>query len=252
MHLLLKNVLIMILIACSVNAILASSAFRTSEFAVEVEKKTITAIDQSSGMVNGEKHSPQYYHNAAQTSFERKNYVNALEQTLRGLKYFPNDQILSQDLQVLVQQIDSDIPVIKEFFLLRIWRSMYRFMSSRSWLICCIVFGLIILIILYLRWFQSALFQKYHGRSLLLLSIVFWIFSLICFYVRSAEVNAYNQAITSKAIALQSGPDYRSEERIALLAGEILEVIDHIEEWYKVALPNKQIGWLHQDDIILI
>ncbi len=252
MHLLLKNILLFLLFAYSSNMIYGSSASFAHEANAEIEEKTNATKDQNDVLINKEKHSPEYYHNVAQAAFERKNYVHALEQTLRGLKYFPNDNILSQDLEVLVSQIDSDIPVIKDFFLLRIWRSVYRFMSTKSWLICSIVLGLIILIILYLRWFQSAFFQKYYGRSLLISSIMFWIFSLICFYISSAEVNTYNQAITSKAIALQSGPDYRSEERMALIAGEILEVVDHIDEWYKVALPNKQIGWLHKYDIILI
>jgi len=83
---------------------------------------------------------------------------------------------------------------------------------------------------------------------LLLISLI----SLFAGNDKRRSLNHESKAILMEISKLHEGPDERSEKVYELKAGTKIIILDHIDDWLKVELINKEIGWVKDENIGLI
>ena len=70
----------------------------------------------------------------------------------------------------------------------------------------------------------------------------------ISFQARHLDKNRM-EAIVVEDTSLHEGSDERSDVVRGVSEGIKVRVVDQIEEWQKVELPDKEVGWIKSDDL---
>lgn len=191
--------------------------------------------------------SEYLYLNASKAAYDMGALPKARLYIEQGLKVYPKNAELKYNQRVLIEELDSNLRIVDDFFLLRIWKTIYLCFSASGWAIIMIL-GLVALIgLVAAQWFKKGLVpDKIHNYAK-------WVFGFIIIlsfvsagfkYQQETQVEA---AIVMQSTDLKDGPDNRSESKVELRAGEKVEILDSIGVWCKVSLSNKQLGWLSKE-----
>ena len=168
----------------------------------------------------------------------------------RSLKIRPNHSQAQQNLQIVNEQVTVQMNKIPEFFLLRYWNNVAKFMSSKAWgilsfllLSCCVAAIGYWLLHSELRIKKIAF---YSGIALLFMFVLSFLFG---FSKSKMERSQESAIVMVEESTLFSGPDERSESIQPLSAGVKVKLTDEIDDWYKVELIDKEVGWIQKSMI---
>lgn len=193
--------------------------------------------------------SESVFLNGALAASKNEDYVAAIIFVEKGLRQYPNSTKLLQNQKVINRILDSDILPIEEFFLVKLWKTIYTLLSSGVWSILMIICIIAMLILISIRWFEWYSMRKGVVSKLLITCGIVAIISL----ASASAMNTYEQSqdvgIVLHASTLKSGPEDRSESKLEIQAGEKVMILDQIGEWCKISLSNKQIGWLNKKNL---
>lgn len=157
----------------------------------------------------------------------------------------PGDEDIQHNLAVArAKQVDQREP-LPDFFLSAGWKNMRARLTTTGWTLL----GLIVLwwsaagFILWL-WGSTRLWRK---RGFLA-AILLLIFSILPFAlaISRAQYDQYSgeAILMTPDSGLHAAPDADSQVIATVHEGLKLEIMDQIGEWYKVRLPDGEIGWM--------
>lgn len=170
----------------------------------------------------------------------------------RALVINPADPSITHNRDILKGRLDTEISEIPDFFLLRYWRAFTGWLSSGIWSVLHLLLLGISVFVLY-RWLMSddlAAKKRYFGLFIasLLLSLMMLVFA----YSRYTHETSQDRGVVMISQALQSNPDGKSEVLLQLSEGVKIKILDKIEDWYKVQLEDKEIGWIKENSFEVI
>lgn len=188
--------------------------------------------------------SPELYLNMGNAYFQTKDFAHAILSYERGLKLSPNHGGILQNLDLANDQLAAEISEVPPFLLIRWWRSFCNIFSTNVWAILQIISLLAISYILGSRFMgKGSLTRTKSLASLVALVPLFLLITL-------ALMSRYNfsvkdqSAVVMEEIILKEGPDERSGQLNELYPGNKVNILDQINDWYKVSLANQMIGWI--------
>ncbi len=163
----------------------------------------------------------------------------------RARLYGPRDADVRHNLQVVRSQLPDDIEVLSPFFLRAWWNGLSLAFSANAWSLLSIVFiwlgagGLATWLLGHTRRLKQWGFVG--GMILFMLCL----FTFALSYNRNQlEINNKRAVIMQPEVALHSAPDTISTIVRQLHEGTTVELLDQINQWYKVTLANGEEGWL--------
>jgi hypothetical protein len=158
-----------------------------------------------------------------------------------------DDPEVREQLEVAQGLIQDDIPYFSDFFLLRWLRGVAQVPGSNFWAILSLLIFIGLLTLMYLRWVKGQHLNRwsYIWASLLGFSLL----SLfISFQARQLDKSRI-LAIVLEETSLHEGSDERSDVVRSVSEGIKVRVVDEIDGWQKVELPDKEVGWIKGDDL---
>ena len=201
-------------------------------------------------LAEGYRH-PGLYHNLGLAHYQAGRIGWAIFYFRRGLRLWTHQADLLANLQwVRLQQVDEQLPA-PDFFLLAWWRSLAGRLSSTSWAV-----GGVLAIWLAAAGLAAWLLLRQRRRALLL-GIAGLLLGLLCFSLaatREAMLRRHDTAVVvAREVALRIAPATDSEAAVsAVHDGLELKIIDRVEGWYKLSLPDGRKGWAPAEAVAVI
>ncbi len=186
------------------------------------------------------------------------NTYYALNDLGRSILYFekasriePHNHILRQNLEIARSKCADDFLIIPDFFIWRWIKSFSLSWSATAWMWCSVGFAWVIVIVLMAFWWQKL------SRMWLVVALgslgLTWITVTGLGWIRQYLHQHHQQGIIiPQEVVLRAAPDAQSAELFKLHAGLKVTMVDTLNRWQKVELPNKETGWLRPEEIIKI
>ncbi len=207
------------------------------------------ALQTYQQLIDANKQSSELYYNIANAAFQNKEIGKAILYFEKAKLLAPGDQRINHNLNIARNQVDTEIIEIPDFVLVRWWRSMANFLSPIVWICAQLVCLMVILWGMYnWRLVQNVIMRK---KGLLAIVVSTCLLILFLLLGRTAHYLEHNtiEGIVMDNAKLKVAPDNRSDDVQSLSEGVKIKVLDAIDDWYKVRLVNKEIGWLPIKDI---
>lgn len=224
----------------------AKRDYYQNEF-TEAEKRFVALLEKTgpNGVV---------YYNLGNVYFQQKEFGKSLLYYEKAKKYLPREKKLQHNLALVQQQVSQYESQSLKDYLLRtfyFWNSWLRLYELQ----------LILLFVSLLFW-GYLISQLWRKKSILRMSSLFlailYFYCLGGFYLKFENdwLEKYGVVI-SKQAPLQASFLEGEQVLIEIAEGTRLEVLDvqkfeTKEDWYKVELPQGQIGWVRSDYIGII
>lgn len=252
-----KNIIILFLLLNSISTSFAKSDELSQKFALansfyqkgEFEKaKEIYQEIANKGIRN-----KILYFNLANTYYRLNEIPNAILFYERAHLLDPFDEDINFNLQMAnLRTIDKFEPIPK-FFLNQWWGNLRNILNSEQWAIASVI-------TIWLCAFAFALFlifktSKAKKITFLVGAILFLTFlsTSILAYSRYKYENSHTHAIIFATNSyIKSSPEETATDLFILHQGTKVEILDKISNWYKIRLPNGNIGWIKKDELEII
>ncbi len=189
--------------------------------------------------------SAELYYNLANAYYRTNATGRAILNYERAARLAPRDKDIQHNLEFVNTQLQDEIEVLPAFFLRQWWNNMQQLLSSNSWAVLSLLLfwlGILGLVVWQLGKERRQRRQGFFaGFALVLLSLLptLWAWSSA-----KSEQHSKQAILLVKETTLQSAPDAQSATIMELHEGIKLQLLDQINTWYKVRLPNGAKGWL--------
>jgi hypothetical protein len=176
--------------------------------------------------------------------------TNAIYFYEKALTLAPNDKDIKYNLNIAQQYTTDKIKSIEPFFLKRFYQNLISVFSVNQWanisLYSFVAVLIFVLLFLFLRNISLKKLFFWTGIILLLLSISSLIFS----FSQKKNLVAHQTGIVfSPTVNIKSSPDEQGTDLMIIHEGIKVTVVDSLQDWYNVILPDGNEGWLKKDNI---
>lgn len=173
--------------------------------------------------------NPYFLSNQGVEYFENQNYGKAIAKFYQAKRLSPRDSIITNNINVLDDEIQLKQPPLVTFNLLNLSES----------LILLLIFSLLFV-------FRKFIHQKYIIQFGLI--ILFLFSALLTLAVAVEQKFQKFAAITEPSIKAYSGNSENNEELFELLDGQIIKVISREKNWSAIEYDGR-IGWVRNAEL---
>jgi tetratricopeptide (TPR) repeat protein len=211
------------------------------------QKQYDEAIESYVDLIEKGFNSEALYYNLGIAYFESGQFPESILYFEKALKVNPKNKAAQHNLELANKKIDQEFIRVEAFFLYRWWKNIVMRFNLATWTFIIFTLLLLSVISFYFYLFATDLpIKKWGMRAFYPLLFLFFI-SLIASWSRYTFRTQHSKAIVLVKIEIYTGPDQRSEKLYDLEAGTAIEIIDSLENWYKVQLINKEYGWIQNE-----
>jgi len=203
------------------------------------------------GLIQEHKSDASLLFNLANSYQAKGDIAKAIYYYESALIYKPGAHDILYNLSIANDNVDNPITEINNFFLSQwYWNVVHQFKSTTIF-IWTLVFIIWFLLFLYFLLFKEISFlQKYKWFiGTILLVIIFIHYS---FFSSRVHIESGSHAIIMKQTEMRSGADERSQHLHDVDPGVKAAVMDSIQTWYKISLPDKEQGWIKKEQVRVI
>ncbi len=205
------------------------------------------SIELYDSLVESKQYSPELYYNLGNSYFKQGEFGKAILNYEKALKYKPNDNDIKHNIFLAKRKIDSEIVELPDFFLNRWWIGVTNLFSLGIWTALSFLSALLLVIVFGFYWFKDYSFSGWFSLYVFVL-ILFLTVSIFASFRKEKIIYKSDKCILIKSDSLFNAPDSRSELLYKLEPGEKFQLIDSINNWYKVKLLNKETGWIDKSN----
>lgn len=230
----------------------ATATFQAGNSAYQ-EQDYATAIDRYEQLAQQGYASVELYHNLGNAYYRSADYARAVLYYKRALRLAPRDVQLQQNLRLAQLELRGTVVSIQQSDVVALWLSVQERLSARAW-------SIIGLLVLWLGMAGMALWQfgkRRQQRKLGFIGgIIVLLLSLLPFgfaYGRAQQQFFRQEAVVMvDESQLTAAPESGSREMHPIYEGDVVRILDQLNNWYKVRLSDTTEGWLPADQIVII
>lgn len=208
------------------------------------------ALNYYNEIIDAGFYSPNVYFNLGNTYFKLQRIPESILYYEKALHTDPSHTDARFNLSIANQQITDKINALPEIAIQRWFKEFLFTFSDDTWAwIAITLFWLAILSLLLYRFSLRALFQKMFFYSALLLFVFF-----VCCLTLGIQLNKIQKqsrfavVFDSKA-SIKSEPSHQSTTLFVVHEGLKVRLNEEVNNWYKVELPDGNIGWVQQSAV---
>lgn len=189
--------------------------------------------------------STALHYNLGNAYFRTQQLGKAVLHYEKALQLAPSDDDIQHNLEVAYALQADEMEPLPSFFLSRWWRGLRGQLSANSWT----VFGLLLLWISaggFLLWLLGK--ERTQRKRGFLVAIISLVLCALPFSLalsrKHFDEHSKEAVLLAREAQLHFAPDADSQVVLTIHEGLKLDLQDRISGWYKVRLPNGEIGWL--------
>ncbi|WP_170110656.1 tetratricopeptide repeat protein [Flavilitoribacter nigricans] len=189
--------------------------------------------------------SDALHYNLANAYFRTQQLGKAILHYEKAQQLAPGDQDIKHNLEVAYGQQVDEMEPLPAFFLSQWWRGLRSRLSTNGWTI----FGLFLLWVSaagFLLWLMGK--ERKRRKQGFLVGIIALALCVLPFALaisrKSYDLHSKEAILLAPEAQLHFAPDTDSQVVLTIHEGLKLDLQDRISDWYKVRLPNGEIGWL--------
>lgn len=210
-------------------------------------QKTIESYEKI--IASGEESAALFY-NLGNAYYKVKDIPLAITNYERAKTITPNDEDVLFNLRLAKTHTVDKIESLPVFFLNDWYNTLTGIFSTNLWAyfsVFAFVFSLSLLLIYF---FTHSVQIKKMTFGAAALFLVLSLASMGASY-NQKKLNYDRQfaVITNPSVNIKSSPDENSTSLFILHSGTKLQVLDQIQEWYKVKIENGATGWIKLEDV---
>lgn len=195
--------------------------------------------------------SAELYYNIGNTYFRLFDYTNAILYYERAILLKPNNQNINTNLKIAKARLKSDVYVMPNFFLTDWWNKISNLFAASTWTIISITLLLITCIVFIFYYFS------YNRKKILFYSFIFlsFLFVVSCFagFTRQSIMQSKDKAIVlGEGIMGKDSPDDNSTDKVKIVKGQKIKIIDKSSNWIKVKTEDGKEAWIKNNNIVII
>ena len=195
--------------------------------------------------------SADLYYNIGNTNFRLNDYANAILYYERGILLKPYDDNLNTNLKIAKARLKSDVYIMPNFFLVDWWNNISNLFISSTWTIVSIIL-LLISCIVFTYYYFSVNNKKFFFYSFILSSLLF-IVSFFAGFTRQKQIQSKDNAIVfSESTTGKDSPDENSTDKIKIVKGQKIKIIDKSNNWIKIKTEDGKEAWIENKNIVII
>jgi len=208
------------------------------------------AIAVYEAILNDNNVSPDIYYNLGNAYYKNNQIPFAILNYERTLKLKPDHEDALFNLKMANKKTVDKIDRLPELFITNSWRNLITSRTVNGWAYFTVglVFLALIFFIIYLLT-NPVLFKKisfYGGSFFLILGLFCW---LMASQHQHINQSASEAIVFEPTITIQSEPNLKAEKLFTLHEGTKVKLLEQMNEWSKIKLPNGNVGWLPSETI---
>ena len=242
--------LVVILIACSQlsgqSSIAESNRLMANE-EYDQAIKLLLQLEQDQGI------SADLYANLGAAYFHTGDLARSILYYERGAQIHPGNNQIQQSLELVRGQLPVRITRIPDFILVEWFRTVANTMNSNFWAALQLLTSAILIFLLYFWFFKrrEAKWGVKRWTTLIMSLFIITCLAFIAYNKKQYELGGFT-AISMANQTIYKSPDERSDNVVIIGPGNKLIILDSLDNWYKVQLADKDIGWCRTDELIVI
>lgn len=188
------------------------------------------------------------YYNMGNAYFKKKNIPSAILYYEKARKLAPNDEDIEYNLNIANSMIVDKIEKVPELFLKKWWNYFYNMFNADTWTILSVICWTVLVVLIGL----FILARSRGGRKLAFyLGLIFLLLSLTTFGLASQKyyyTKEHNEAIIfTPTVTVKSSPTMNAVDLFVVHEGTKVHILDQVQEWVKIRIPDGSIGWLPEN-----
>ena len=217
------------------------------------EGKYDEAITVYEALIEKDELSTFIYYNLGNAYYKKNEITLAILNYERALKLQPDNEDALFNLNMANKNTIDKIERLPELFISNTWKNLVSSKTLNDWTYYTLglLFLSLVLFIIYLL--VQAIFIKkisfYSGSFFLTLTLFCWLMA-----AQRNKINlASNEAIiVEQTITIQSEPNTKAEKLFTLHEGTKVTLLEKVNDWSKIKLPNGNVGWIPAAAIVAI
>lgn len=203
------------------------------------------AIAKYQKIENSGMHSDVLYFNLANAYYKLNEVAPSIYYYEKALKLNPLHEDAKYNLVLANKMSIDQIDEMPKTLIQRIETNFLHKISVETWSIIAVVLSFItaLLFLIYYFSFSTTLKRIFFTISIITFSMMI-LTVLIAFKGVNYEKNHQPAIIFSESAVVKNAPTFNSEDVFILHEGTKVEVLDTVDDWYKIKLSDGKIGWV--------
>ncbi|MCO6501187.1 MAG: tetratricopeptide repeat protein [Vicingus serpentipes] len=203
------------------------------------------AITTYESILNNNNIAPDIYYNLGNAYYKNNQIPPAILNYERALKLKPDHEDALFNLKMANKKTVDKVERLPELFITNSWRNLVtsRTVSDWAYYTVALVFLALLFFIIYLLT-NPVLFKKisfYSGSFFLVLSLFCW---LMASQHQRINASSSEAIIFEPTVTIQSEPNTKAEKLFTLHEGTKVTLLEKVNDWSKIKLPNGNVGWV--------
>lgn len=217
------------------------------------KKEYGSAIKLYESIISGGGNSAELFYNLGNAYFRTGKIGYAILNYEKALRISPDDDDIKYNLKVASVRIVDKIEALPKVFILNWADSFSQLLSFNSWAILIYIAFIALLVSVYLFLFSKRrdLQKKYFNAAAATLIVIIVSLSIVV-RIYFISTNFTYAIITESNVAAKSSPDATSSDVFVVHEGLKIELLDSVEEWRKIKLPDGKVGWITKSELGVI
>lgn len=194
--------------------------------------------------------SAALYYNMGNAYFKNNKLPSAILFYEKARKLAPNDEDIQYNLSIANTMIVDKIEKVPELFYKHWWNYFYNMFDANTWTVISIISWVILLFFIAIFILsQSRGFKKtsfYVGLLFLFLTIATTGLASQKYYYTKEQKEAI---IFTPTITAKSSPTQNAVDLFVVHEGTKIVIMDSVQDWVKIKIPDGSIGWLPADSL---
>jgi tetratricopeptide (TPR) repeat protein len=212
-----------------------------------------TAIETYQSVLKEGFENGEVLYNLGNAYFKTGQFASAILFYERARRYMPNDKELSHNIAIANLRIPDRIEKVPKIFIFEWWESLKNLFPVKFYQIFIFLLftGFIAFIILFF-WSKDYSFRKRIFFIGIAFSLIFLIFTFAFISKTNELEKTRTGVIFTQSVDVKSSPDDSSTTLYIIHMGLKVEILDDLNDWYKVSLPDGKTGWLKNINLEII
>jgi len=184
--------------------------------------------------------------------------VNDIPQSIyfleKAKKIQNTDPDIIKNLSIAYSKQVDDIDKFPEFFLIAVLKKIANFLSSNYWFYFAFISFCLCLFCFW--YFANLKFRNVNSKTGFYNWVLFLFLGLFLLLLSNIKYNndfgTESAIVFTQAVALLDAPNTNSEETITIHEGLKVNIVDAVDNWFKIELSDKTQGWIKKSDVKII
>jgi len=211
------------------------------------------AVEHYLAILSSGEHSSSVYYNLGNAYYKLNKIAPSIYYYEKALLLNPTDQDIKTNLGYAQNMTLDAIDTMPQTGFAKIYNDIVGKLHFDQWayiaVACVVLFVLLYLAFYFLRFATQKRIAFISSFAALFIAIVAIVFASLQYSNYQSDQPAI---VFDSEVPVNSEPNLRSQQVFQLHEGTKLQVIEELNDWYKIELSDGQTGWLNSESVKLL